>query len=680
MIAFEKGWGVLKASRLGSRERDAAHRARLVDPKKEFSEYIDKPGGGHKDADGKLINPFYRIDKPYERDEDGGQGSLQDRNFQHHWEPSKFSNIMDLSDYPNPASHRARKKLEDILSGKMEKVETQNKETGLKVTNWKARAKPLQNDTHKYGLKHDNKEMLGRQALQHLQDLGLEAGRVRGHIFVKMPSEPDKKGDQVFGPKDDHVFYIPVGSHDHARQESWPNTIAGRDKKWEIDEGSQDPHTMRARKYALHSTGRRAQGPVNVKQDGKDKSSKMYQNHYIDYLNLMNPFHRNSILSKESKLEAIDPEKATKKRFEKQYWSSRDASQKVMQNEMMGGPPEGTVSNPNVNMTDIHPRLSGLIENELHAMKHWWEDPRLKAKDIKQMMPNFWHFSNLKWAPKHEQLPKKWWKNRANETLKLSQYLKEGPPHPSMQEPGTFDGGMSDTTSSLLERNKFRQQHGVTTDDGKLVPPLLPTGRAIDQDRGEVQPAGPGAIQPPTQKRGGLGLSALDTINQPKEPSPHIPPPNKRMPIEDVMEANKDVDPTIRRANTSPLEGAFDSIIKVIQQPQPFTGIEGRAPDIPQPNPDAGKIFCNGCEQPFPLSDIVPVQATKSGEGAMFDAFREVPQNERLCRSCRQHTSQGEQGMLNWGSGQDYNLNPQDMDIYVSGDRPPMTGGKVIVI
>jgi hypothetical protein len=641
MIAFEKGWGVLKASRLGPRERVAAHRARLVDPDDPFSEYIDRRGGGHKDEDGRLINPFYRIDKPHDRE----------KKSQHHWEPSKFSNIMDLSDYPNPASHRARKKLEDILSGKMEKVETENKETGLKDTSWKERQKPLQNDIHKYGLKHGNKEMLGRQALQHLQDLGLEAGRVRDHIFVKMPAEPSKAGDKVLGPEQNHLFYIPVGSHDHARQISWPETITGpgMDKKWEIDEGSQDPHTLRARKYTLHSTGRRSQGPINVRQDGKD-SRKMYQNHYIDYLNLMNPFHKDSILTKESKLEAVNPEKAARKRFEKQYWKTRDKSQKGMQNEMM----DGGVSNPNVNMTDIHPRLSGLIENELHAMKRWWEDPRLKAKHIKEMMPNFWHFSNLKWGPKHEQLPKKWWKNRANEMEKLSTHLKEGPPHPSMQPKGTFTEDFP-----TLESHFWNQPW---------------------QD-GEVQAAGPGTSTPKVRPAGaGHGLAALDAAKQPSDPSPWIPPPNKRMPIEDVLEANKDVDPTIRRANTSPLEGAFDSIIKFIQEPQPFTGIEGRYPDSPQPNPDAGKVFCNGCEQPFPLSDIVPTQATKSGEGAMFDAFREVPQSERLCRSCRQHTSQGEQGMLNWGTGQDYNLNSRDMDIYVSGDRPPLNNGKVMVI
>ena len=645
MIAFEKGWGILKASRQGPRERRAAHKARLVDPDDPFSEYIDRRGGGHRDEDGRLINPFFRIDKPHERD----------RDFQHHWEPSKFSNIMDLSDSPNSASHRARKKLEDILSGKMEKVESKNKETGLTVTNWKMRQKPIQNDTHKYGLKHDNKEMLGRQALQHLHDLGLEAGRVRDHIFVKMPAEPSKAGDKVLGPEQDHIFYIPVGSHDHGSQTSWPETIAGPDKRWEMDKGSQDPHTLRERRYSLHSTGRRS-SPAAIKRRKWDKTKRVwgpevdaYQNHYIDYLNLINPFHKNSLLSKESKLEAVNPEKAAKKRFEKQYWKSRDASQKEMQNEMMGG----GVSNSNVTMTDIHPRLKGMIENELHAMKHWWEDPRLKAKHIKEMMPNFWHFSNLKWAPKHEQLPKNWWKNRAKEIEKLSTYLKEGPPHPSMQPKGTF------TEDAPTIESEFWNQPWQNK---------------------EVEAAGPGTSTPKVRPAGaGLGLAALDALKQPSDPSPWIPPPNKRMPIEDVMEANPDVNPNIRRAYISPLEGAFDSIIKFIQQPQPFTGIEGRAPDVPQPNPDAGKVFCNGCEQPFPLADLLPIQTVKSGEGAMFDAFREIPQSERLCRSCRQHTYQGEQGMLNWGPGQDYNQESRDMDIYVSGDRPPVTSGKVIV-
>ena len=672
MTAFDQGWGILKASRRGRRERDRAHKERLVDPSDPFSEFKDKPGGGHKDEDGRLINPFYRIDRPFERDKDGSQehsDGNQVRNLAHHWEPSKFSNIMDLSDYPTPASHRAQKKLEKILSGRVEKTEKFNKETGLKEVSWKPKEqqwtriggkKPMGDDIHKFGLKHGNEEMLGRQALEHLHSLGLEASRHKGHLFIKMPGEQPKKGDKIHGPDTEHHFYMPVVSHNHATSESWPDTISGDKKDWRMYSDSQDPHTLRANRWSLHSTGRRSHGPINVTTRGRDDSRKMFQNHFLDYINLINPYHKDSILSHDSKLDAANPEKGAKKRFEKQYWKHRDAEQKGWQESDMEWPKDeegNSITNPDITMSGMGERLQGLIENELHAARHWWEDPRMKAKDIKQKMPYFWHFSNLKWAPKHEQLPKKWWKNRGNDIMRLTRHLKEGPPHPSMQPKGTFTEDFPTTESHFWNQPW--------------------------QDK-EVQAAGPGTLQPRSRQTGGPGLAALDAAKQPSEPSPWIPPPNKRRPVEDVLADNPDVNVNVRRAEISPLEGAFDSILKFFPG---LTGGQGLAPRTrPEvwsgpraQQPDEGKVRCSDCGTPFPISDIIPHASAQQGEGAQGDALRAIPEDQRVCRPCRQFKGQSDSQMTNYGPGVDASKDPSYSYVYTSKDRPRHTGMVMVI-
>lgn len=664
---MEKSWEVLKRFR-GQDERRQASRggnmARLIDPKKPDLGYKDKPGG----PEGK---PFFEIPDEKPRDVKGGQGNLP-----HKWHPRENPHIVDLSDYPTPESHQAHKLLEKILAGRMVKKVTENKERGTKDTKWIDRrdqgdhsksnfgGDENKSRVHQHGLSHDNAEVLGRQALKHLHDLGLDAARVRGHIFINIPNvgRGDSKSPVYGAETDSHTFYMPVSSEQIMPTDSnatpWPHTIHD---KYNMDVGS-DPHTLLAQRWSLHSTGRRAHGPMNVQ--GKDgKTRAMYQNHFIDDMNLINPYHSNNILVDAESHK--NPEASAKRAFEADYWKRRDAEQKGWQEEGMnweGGLPRITGKAP--------PPLPGgmltRMQNELRAMQRWWEDPSLKAKDIKEKMPYFWNFANIQWSEQAHKMPKKWWKKRANEMQQnLAQMAAREPKVVPPKTPMVTGRPMDD-----FDPSKWR-----AADPSDWTPPDRPEKR----ERGFRPPTGertPGTVL----GRFGVGGSTETNPTWDKKKDPPRDEKGKPLPGSEFegWDAEGNI---IWRAN--PLETAFDIIIKFA--PGPLTGGADLAP-IREPlgpsappgqnvqNPDAGNVRCDGCSNPFPISDLLSYDTNKQGEGAQFDAFRAIPQGQRLCRSCRQLTSQGEQGMLNWGPGIDANKERGSEHIYVSEDRPRYTG------
>jgi len=112
-----------------------------------------------------------------------------------HWKPqwSKIKRV-DEKEENTKRLKKVRKKLEGILSGDLVPREAFNEELGTSITDhqnvsmeergsdeWKD-----QYGVNKDGIAHKRETILGSQVLQHLHNLGLDAGRVRGNIYINL--------------------------------------------------------------------------------------------------------------------------------------------------------------------------------------------------------------------------------------------------------------------------------------------------------------------------------------------------------------------------------------------------------------------------------------------------------------------------------------------------------------
>ena len=689
----DESWAVLKRFR-GEDERRKSPKggknlARLIDPRKPDLGYKDKPGG----PEGK---PYFDMPPEIPRDNQGSQGNLP-----HKWLPEN-NHIVDLSDYPTPESHQSRKLLEKILGGRMVKKVTHNKERGTKDTEWIDRrehgthskqdfggeGEDQEGDEeergrlstiHQNGLSHHNEEALGRQALKHLHDLGLDAARVRGHIFINVPNigRGDIDSPMHGAETDSHTFYMPVSNHKNfgsGKSQSWPQTIG---EKYDMGTDS-DPHNLRSKKWSSQSTGRRSQGPMNVQ--GKGGTTKpMHQNHFIDDINLINPYHSSNILSDPESHK--NPEGAAKAAFEKDYWTRRDAEQKRWQEENMSsvsGLPRVTGKAPPPGPPDAKPPpplpqgMLRRIQDELRAMQRWWEDPNLKAKDIKKRMPHFWNFANIQWSDQAKKMPKKWWKLRAKEVQEnISGMAALKPPEKVAQTPMVTGSPLDD-----MDPSKWK-----AADPSDWTPPEIPDQR---RKAGFRTPTGE---QTPNTVLGRFGAPPRSEGIQPNWDKKKDPPRDEKgKPLPGSEFEGWDAEGNIIW-RAEPLETAFDVIIKFTPPSsfgghrglQPITQPQGPPPPGPTPHPDESYIPCANCGRSFPIADIIPMSSQKQGGGAIGDALRAVPENQRVCRPCRQLANQDAQGMTNYGPGVDASKDPSYDYIYTSKDRPRHSGMVMVI-